>query len=143
MSKLLGERELSRITATQLPVSWYFDPAIYQQEIDSLFKRGAGYVGHELMVPRAHDFRALESKDGAWTLVNSGQSVNLVSNVCRHRQAVMLKGAGQLPSGNIVCPLHRWTYDGRGQLLGAPHFDPQPCLHLPTKSLSRDRKSVV
>ena len=31
---------------------------------------------------------------------------------------------------NIVCPLHRWTYDLQGQLIGAPHFTESPCLHL-------------
>jgi choline monooxygenase len=32
--------------------------------------------------------------------------------------------------GNIVCPLHRWTYAPNGQLLGAPHFQQDPCLNL-------------
>jgi choline monooxygenase len=63
--------------------------------------------------------------------------VELVSNVCRHRQAVMLKGRGNLQTqapgsagGNIVCPLHRWTYAPSGELLGAPHFSHDPCLNL-------------
>ena len=30
--------------------------------------------------------------------------------------------AAARPAANIVCPLHRWTYDLDGQLLGAPHF---------------------
>ena len=30
--------------------------------------------------------------------------------------------------GNIVCPLHRWTYDNQGQILGAPQFPSTPCL---------------
>ena len=142
MSILLGARELSPVT-TQLPVSWYFDQAIHQRELEVFFKRGPGYVGHELMVPQQNDFRALEMTDGAWALINNGPkdkngtSVDLVSNVCRHRQAVMLKGAGSLPSGNIVCPLHRWTYDGEGKLLGAPHFPEQPCLHLPRRKLQK------
>ncbi len=142
MSILLGARELAPVT-TQLPISWYFDQAIYQRELEVFFKRGPGYVGHELMVPRKNDFRALEMTDGAWALINNGFGdkngigVNLVSNVCRHRQAVMLNGAGTLPSGNIVCPLHRWTYDGEGKLLGAPHFPQQPCLDLPRKTLQR------
>src|SRR5437870_1310062 len=38
----------------------------------------------------------------------------------------MLKGRGN--AENIVCPLHRWTYDLKGALLGAPHFDEQPCV---------------
>jgi choline monooxygenase len=136
MSKLLGERELTPV-ATQLPVSWYFDRRMYQRELEAFFRRGHGYVGHELMVPNANDFRALEMTDGAWSLINNGNNIDLVSNVCRHRQAVMLKGAGNLPSGNIVCPLHRWTYDGEGKLLGAPHFTQQPCLDLPRKKLQK------
>ncbi len=134
MSKLPGENELSPVT-TQLPISWYFDPAIHQRELDVFFKRGAGYVGHTLMAPAAHDYRVLESTNGAWALVNKGDAIDLVSNICRHRQAVMLNGAGQLAGGNIVCPLHRWTYDGAGKLLGAPHFPKQPCLDLPRHAL--------
>jgi choline monooxygenase len=49
----------------------------------------------------------------------------------------MLKGRGSLNAsqpgsagGNIVCPLHRWTYSAKGQLLGAPHFAHDPCLNL-------------
>ncbi len=136
MSELLGARELSPVT-TQLPVSWYFDHAIYAREMDVFFKNGPGYVGHELMVPNDCDFRALEMTNGAWALVNNGQNINLISNICRHRQAVMLKGAGQLLTGNIVCPLHRWTYDGQGKLLGAPHFPEQPCLDLAKKKLQK------
>jgi choline monooxygenase len=136
MSKLLGERELTPV-ATQLPVSWYFDHRMYQRELEAFFKRGHGYAGHELMVPNGNDFRALEMTDGAWSLINNGKNIDLVSNVCRHRQAVMLKGTGNLPSGNIVCPLHRWTYDGEGKLLGAPHFAQQPCLDLSRKKLQK------
>ena len=40
----------------------------------------------------------------------------------------MLDGRGK--TENIVCPLHRWTYDLKGQLLGAPHFADNPCLNL-------------
>ena len=40
---------------TQLPVSAYFDEALYQTEIERLFKHGPGYVGHELMVPEGGD----------------------------------------------------------------------------------------
>ena len=55
--------------------------------------------------------------------------ISLLSNVCRHRQAVMLKGRGDTRN-SIVCPLHRWTYGLDGKLLGAPHFPDNPCLDL-------------
>jgi choline monooxygenase len=42
---------------------------------------------------------------------------------------VMLRGRGQT-ANNVVCPLHRWTYDLHGQLVGAPHFESDPCLNL-------------
>jgi len=40
----------------------------------------------------------------------------------------MLNGRGN--ANSIVCPLHRWTYDLKGELLGAPHFADKPCLNL-------------
>jgi phenylpropionate dioxygenase-like ring-hydroxylating dioxygenase large terminal subunit len=58
-----------------------------------------------------------------------------MSNVCRHRQAIMLEGRGN--ARNVVCPLHRWTYDLQGQLVGAPHFAEDPCLNLRNTPLQR------
>jgi phenylpropionate dioxygenase-like ring-hydroxylating dioxygenase large terminal subunit len=61
--------------------------------------------------------------------VRTARGVELISNVCRHRQAVMLQGRGNTRS-HVVCPLHRWTYDLHGRLVGAPHFAHDPCLDL-------------
>jgi choline monooxygenase len=120
----------------QLPVSSYFDEALYQLEIQTLFQQGPRYVGHALAVPEVGDYMALPQEHEGRALVRNAQGIELISNVCRHRQAVMLKGRGNLQSpaanmgGNIVCPLHRWTYAPNGQLLGAPHFQQDPCLNL-------------
>jgi phenylpropionate dioxygenase-like ring-hydroxylating dioxygenase large terminal subunit len=46
----------------------------------------------------------------------------------------MLGGRGN--AQNIVCPLHRWTYDLKGELLGAPHFPEDPCVKLRSKPLT-------
>jgi phenylpropionate dioxygenase-like ring-hydroxylating dioxygenase large terminal subunit len=127
MSSLATVERLRRATS-QLPVSWYCDPAVYDAEQRLLFARAPGYVGHELMVPNAGDYYALAWRDDAQALVRNAASVELVSNICRHRQAIMLKGRGNVP--NIVCPIHRWTYDLKGELLGAPHFADKPCLNL-------------
>ncbi|MGZ2748363.1 aromatic ring-hydroxylating oxygenase subunit alpha [Burkholderia stagnalis] len=114
---------------SQLPVTAYFDEALLAREIETLFKKGPRYVGHELMVPEAGDYFALPSEQEGRVLVrNPANQIELLSNVCRHRQAIMLNGRGH--TQNIVCPLHRWTYDLEGQLLGAPHFPDKPCLNL-------------
>ncbi|RZJ20863.1 MAG: aromatic ring-hydroxylating dioxygenase subunit alpha, partial [Haliea sp.] len=44
---------------SQLPVSSYFDQALYQREMESLFHGGPRYVGHQLSVPEVGDFHAL------------------------------------------------------------------------------------
>src|SRR5215470_11583968 len=118
-----------------LPVSWYFDPAIFELEKKLLFDAGANYVGHELMVPKVGDFHTLAHTDHSKVLVRSSAGVELLSNVCRHRQAIMLQGRGNVE--NIVCPLHQWTYDLKGELLGAPFFDESPCVRLHSTPLTR------
>src|SRR5256884_9401978 len=113
---------------SQLPVSWYFDAEHFTLEKRLLFDAGANYVGHSLMVPNVGDYHTLAWTDHARMLVHNDARVDLLSNVCRHRQAIMLEGRGN--AQNIVCPLHRWTYDLKGELLGAPHFPENPCLNL-------------
>jgi phenylpropionate dioxygenase-like ring-hydroxylating dioxygenase large terminal subunit len=134
MSDIATAAQLRR-AMSQLPVSWYCDPDVYAAEQRLLFPRGPGYVGHELMVPNPGDYHVLESRAGAQMLVRSEDGIELLSNVCRHRQAMMLKGRGQ--TRNIVCPVHRWTYDLDGELLGAPHFADKPCLNLRRTPLTR------
>ncbi|MEI7514295.1 MAG: aromatic ring-hydroxylating dioxygenase subunit alpha [Betaproteobacteria bacterium] len=133
---------------SQLPVSSYFDPALYAREMQSIFKSGPRYVGHSLSVPEIGDYYTLPQENEGRALVRNAGGIELISNVCRHRQALMLKGKGSLlqgqnqaavSNGNIVCPLHRWTYSGlhsgvaggqTGTLIGAPHFAADPCLNL-------------
>lgn len=123
---------------SQLPVSSYFDQALFQRELQTLFAAGPRYMGHQLAVPEPGDYFALPQEQQGRALVRQRDgSVALISNVCRHRQAVMLQGRGNLQNnakgsaaGNIVCPLHRWTYSENGTLLGAPHFPQDPCLNL-------------
>jgi phenylpropionate dioxygenase-like ring-hydroxylating dioxygenase large terminal subunit len=124
-----------------LPLSWYFDPEIYALEQKLLFEDGPMYVGHELMVPHPGDYQVLETTGQASMLVRSDQGVSMVSNICRHRQAVMYEGRGH--ARQLVCPLHRWTYDLQGKLLGAPHFPHQPCLHLPQQDKLQNWKGLL
>ncbi|MDO8299821.1 aromatic ring-hydroxylating dioxygenase subunit alpha [Lacisediminimonas sp.] len=127
MSDLANLAKLARSNA-QLPVGVYFDEQLLQQEMQTLFRQGPRYAGHELMVPEPGDFATLAWENEGRVLVRNPQGIELLSNVCRHRQAKMLDGRGH--ARNIVCPLHRWTYDLKGELIGAPHFGQTPCLDL-------------
>ncbi len=127
MTRLLSAGELAS-ASSQLPVHSYFSAATLTAERDRLFNPGPRYAGHELMVPNVGDYAALAHENEGRILVRNAAGIELMSNVCRHRQAKMLDGRGNAP--NIVCPLHRWTYDLKGELLGAPHFGTKPCLNL-------------
>jgi choline monooxygenase len=113
----------------QLSVSSYFDEGLFQREQELIFQHSPRYLGHELMLPEVGDYLTLAQEGDGRALVRTGAGIELISNVCRHRQAVMLRGRGNTQE-NIVCPLHRWTYDLQGKLVGAPHFDHDPCLNL-------------
>ena len=117
-----------RQASSQLPAAWYCDPRVFGAERRQLFARGPGYAGHTLMAPEPGDYHVLAARDNAQALVHGPHGVELLSNICRHRQAIMLTGKGN--AKNIVCPIHRWTYDLSGKLLGAPHFAEQPCAQL-------------
>ncbi len=114
---------------SQLSVSSYFDPDLFRREQALLFQRGPRYLGHVLAVPEVGDFHTLAQEGEGRALVRTSRGVEVISNVCRHRQALMLRGRGTTGT-HVVCPLHRWTYDLHGQLVGAPHFADDPCLNL-------------
>ena len=79
-------------------MDWYFDESIHELEKKLIFDAGPGYVGHQLMVPEAGNYRSLEWKDHGQMLLNGGAAgpnagIWQMSNVCRHRQAIMLQGS--------------------------------------------------
>jgi choline monooxygenase len=134
MSDLATVTRLAEV-ASQFPASWYCDPRVFDAEMRTLFARAPGYVGHELMVPEVGDYYTLAARGNAQVLVHNHAGIELLSNICRHRQALMLTGKGS--ASNIVCPIHRWTYDMQGELLGAPQFAEKPCVSLARTSLER------
>src|SRR3546814_4725022 len=85
---------------TQLSVNAYFDEARFRREQELIFKQSSLYVGHQKLVPEIGDWRTLPQEDGWRVLVRNAQGVELMSNVCRHRQALMLGGQ----AGNVTGP---------------------------------------
>ena len=115
-----------RRAASQLPVSWYCDPAVYAAEQRLLFARAPGYVGHELMVPNVGDYCALEWRDNAQALVRNAEGIELVSNICRHRQAIMLKGRGNARQHRLPDPPLDLRPQGRAPRRAALRRQPVP-----------------
>jgi choline monooxygenase len=108
-------------------VASYFCPEIANTE-KAFFKDIGYYIGCQAMVSEDQQYQTLLAENHARTLINDKGQIRLLSNICRHRQAIMLKDRGQ--SSHIVCPLHRWTYENNGELMAAPHFAEKPCAKL-------------
>ena len=135
MSDLSIRHQIIEQPCSQLSVSAYFSEALFEQEQRLIFQHAPTYLGHELAVPEVGDYYALPQEAQGRALVRTPDGIELISNVCRHRQAIMLQGRGNTRN-HVVCPLHRWTYDLHGALVGAPHFAQDPCLNLKNYPLS-------
>ena len=128
MTQITIARKSTGAAAVGLPTSWYFEPEILEIERRELFAAGPTYAGHASLVPHDGDYMALGGQQAGKLLVRREGRAQLVSNICRHRQAHMLSGRGH--AKNIVCPVHNWAYDLDGRQLAAPHFPENPCLDL-------------
>src|SRR5512137_1218124 len=104
MSDLSISLEALERSRSQLPVRTYFDEGVFDDERMLIFEPGPRYAGHELWVPGQGDYRALPHEGEGRVLVHGEMGVRLVSNVCRHRQALMLRGQGHTHQ-HIVCPI--------------------------------------
>jgi phenylpropionate dioxygenase-like ring-hydroxylating dioxygenase large terminal subunit len=133
MSQTLVARHSKLDSAVGLPISWYFDPEILEIERRELFGVGPTYAGHASLVQNDGDYMALGGQQRGELLVRHNGRAQLVSNVCRHRQAQMLTGTGRVK--NIVCPIHNWAYDLDGRQVAAPQFAENPCLDLERREL--------
>jgi phenylpropionate dioxygenase-like ring-hydroxylating dioxygenase large terminal subunit len=134
MSRTLMGSQSKLEPAVGLPVSWYFDPEVLEIERRELFTAGPSYAGHVSLIRSDGDYVALGGLQAGQLLVRHQGRAQLVSNICRHRQAQMLSGSGHVK--NIVCPIHNWAYDLDGRQVAAPHFGENPCLDLERTALS-------
>lgn len=105
-----------------LPPEAYTDPAIYEQEVEKIFRTSWVPVCRADELAEPGSFRAMELFGEPVVIVRGKDgAVRMLSNVCRHRNAVMLEGDGKAPM--IRCPYHHWVYDLEGDLRAAPYMD--------------------
>ncbi len=108
--------------AEALPFGSYHSPEVYAAEQASMFSRDWVFVCFEADLPTPGDYQTL-TLAGEPIAVVRGQDGELraLSNVCRHRGAVLLTGSGNLDTHKISCPYHAWTYSDEGSLKGVPY----------------------
>ncbi|MCF6433354.1 SRPBCC family protein [Leisingera sp. MMG026] len=110
--------ELAEATPPQV----YTSPEFLELELDEIFNHEWFCVGREDEYENPGDYRATTiGRDPVVVLRDCGGVLRAMSNVCRHRMATLLEGAGNI-RGRISCPYHAWTYNLDGQLIGAAHM---------------------
>ncbi|HEU0009927.1 MAG TPA: aromatic ring-hydroxylating dioxygenase subunit alpha [Verrucomicrobiae bacterium] len=100
-----------------LPAVFYNDDAVYQLDLEHVWRRGWLFAGHACEIPQPGDYFTLElDTDSVIVLRDDNGAIHGLHNVCRHRGSVICTE----PAGHarrLVCPYHQWTYALDGQLL--------------------------
>ena len=108
-----------------IPWSWYEDPEVARRERDRIFMRSWQYAGRaaELTAPGSY----VATQVGGLPVVltrDRDDTLRAFANVCRHRGAIVARGAGE--RGTLQCPYHAWTYGLDGCLRAAPRTRDDP-----------------
>jgi choline monooxygenase len=113
----------------------YCDPAVHALEREAIFRRAWHFVGPELALAAAGDYRAIQIADlGVFVIRGRDGVVRAFQNACRHRGSVLFDvGSGNC--GGITCPYHGWRYDDEGSLVDTPWFGESPPFQLHRWSL--------
>ena len=99
----------------------YRDPIRYRREVEDVLLEAWFPVFPSADVPAARDYAVWEQlgQSVVVTRLDDG-SVAAFHNVCQHRGARLVDGAGSCPTGKFRCPWHGFVYDLRGVVGAVP-----------------------
>ncbi|OLB56713.1 MAG: 2Fe-2S ferredoxin [Ktedonobacter sp. 13_2_20CM_2_56_8] len=105
-----------------LPGRYYYDPAIYEMELERIFSQMWVCVGRADAITGAGAYEVVTVGRESIIVVRGRDDVlRAFLNVCRHRGARLCNEASGKLKGSIQCRYHAWTYGLDGRLIGAPN----------------------
>jgi phenylpropionate dioxygenase-like ring-hydroxylating dioxygenase large terminal subunit len=108
-----------------MPPGMYYSEEILDLEREHIFGKDWICAGRADALSKPGDYLSFDLAGEPILLVRDSEgTIRALSNVCRHRSALLKTGCGHGMS--IQCPYHAWTYDLKGQLLNAPFMDKTP-----------------
>jgi anthranilate 1,2-dioxygenase large subunit len=127
-----GERMSQQTQAASVPIRWprefnkvpkeaFHRDDVYQLELERIFNGPEWFpLAHVSEVPERGDFKTMKIGEAPVMVVhgNDGE-IRVFANSCPHR-GTQLKTCARGNTKSIECPYHRWGFDTRGNLLGAP-----------------------
>jgi phenylpropionate dioxygenase-like ring-hydroxylating dioxygenase large terminal subunit len=117
-----------KILSHALP-AWVYDNAdLTRLERERILLPSWQIVCHVNSIPNAGDYETFDlGPESVLVLRDRDGSIRAFHNVCRHRGARLLDGAGNCAAA-ITCPYHGWSYRPDGGLIGMPVRDSFPGL---------------
>ena len=93
----------------------------FEFEREAVFARSWICAGRAEQIPNAGDYLALNVAGEPLLVVRTTEKkIHVMSAVCQHRGHVLTCTSGS--TRTFRCPLHFWSYDLTGKLLGAPRM---------------------
>jgi len=106
--------------------SLYRDAAIFEDEMDRIFKSTWVWVAHESDLPGKNTFKtSWVGREPVIVTRDRDLKLHVLLNRCRHRAASVCEGRKGKASV-FVCPYHGWSYDPDGRLRKVPHASGYP-----------------
>jgi phenylpropionate dioxygenase-like ring-hydroxylating dioxygenase large terminal subunit len=108
--------------APMLPRFCYTSPEFFEFERDAVFARSWVCVGRTDQLANRGDCLSVSVAGEPVIVTRSDRGeIRAMGAVCQHRGHVLSCDADR-PNGLLRCPLHYWTYDLEGRLVGAPRM---------------------
>ena len=103
--------------------SLYYDPEIFEAELERIFYKSWVWVGHESEIRNTGDFKTVTIGRQPLIVVRGRNGeINVLENRCRHRAATVCESERGNATG-FTCPYHSWSYALDGALRGLPYPD--------------------
>jgi phenylpropionate dioxygenase-like ring-hydroxylating dioxygenase large terminal subunit len=108
------------IQTDRVHASMYSDPAVFRDELATLYGTSWVYVGHDSEVPAPGDFcRKMVGLQSVIMARHTDGTVHVMYNRCPHRASLVCHqdhGHGT----RLTCRYHGWSFNMRGDLLTVP-----------------------
>ncbi|SMG56233.1 aromatic ring-hydroxylating oxygenase subunit alpha [Paraburkholderia susongensis] len=112
-----------RAEADRIAPSMYYDPALFEAELQKIFYKTWVCIAHESELPNPGDFvTAMIGRQPVIVARDKDRIVHVMENRCRHRGATVCEEHRGNAKG-FVCPYHSWSYGLDGSLRALPYGD--------------------
>ena len=108
---------------TSNAVTEYLDPAQFEREQANIFRAKPLIIAHSSELANANDFLRRQVSGRPLLITRDAEGeLRVFLNVCRHRGTRLVDDEAGCKV-RFSCPYHAWTWNNRGEFIGAPHFE--------------------